>query len=612
VTRLTHGDVLFWHPPHRALATGMSLHRPTPKTSVDWRTGIDTKGVPREKTILYSLLRVPSLWFIVAFTVLLVAEIPVTSGSFLEKFGAANLAGWLGQFVFLSLLIDALRGALPRAVALIPLLFYSGYYFAYWRQGVEIARQSQELRKTNPKNIIDFDPRSYSLVMEKADLFAATHAIPVVYTHDASFVHDEYVAYRLFATDTIKQYLSRNDDDVQVLSVYWKDVFQSNVRELRFPERPKHPILSVAVNDDPGLGWSDFNVGFETTSVSLESRVIGTFRSAYVRRLPIFPLFTVGCKFSSEHSKRTCDAEFLAETYAIESRPDSVDRTQYDDPISIMLGIKALSRSEIANFRGFSRETSPRAAPAEDEAFEALRAVIDGRRPALSWATASLISNDSSRLAPLALGMAKRFLALTRTNDAVVPGLREQTALLATGIAALEPAEFAGVQGQLADLAQRPGLREEYPLLYLRLADAGPKSFAIYRDQFLAQTATQQEKLLAALAICRGGQADSELLSVLRSEWSGSEGNTGKDDNYKSALFVALAKLGPDSLLRTSGPVGSKTLQGFYDAILSGRGKTDVGPNNCMPMEWPRSNVYVPPVMAPRLQWTRQQWRAGD
>ena len=590
----------------------MSLHRSILNTSVDWRTDTDTKGVTGEKALLYSLLRVPSLWFIVAFTVLLVAEIPATSGRVLEKFGAANLAGWLGQFVFLSLFIDALRGALPRAAALIPLLFYSGYYFAYWRQGVEIARQSQELGKMNPKNIIDFDPHSYSLVMEKADLFAASHAIPVVYTHDASFVHDEYVAYRLFASDKIKQYLSRNDDDVQVLSVFWKDVFQSNVREIRFPERPKHRILSVAVNDDPGQGWRDFNVGVETTSVSLESRVIGTFRSAYVRRLPILPLFTVGCKFSTEYSKRTCDAEFLAETFAIESRPDSVDRTQYDDPVSIMLGIKALSRSEITHFRGFGGETSPRPSRAEDEAFGALRAVIDGRSPALSWATGSLISGDSQRLSHLAPSMVKRFLALTRMNDAEVPGLREQAALLAAGIAALEPGDFAGVQGQLADLAQRTGLRDEYPLLYLRLADAGPKSFAIYRDQFLTRTATPHEKLLAALAICRVGQADSELLSAIRSEWAGSEGDAAKDDNYKSSLFVALAKLGPDNLLRTSGALGSKTLQGFYDAILSGHGKTDVGPNNCMPMFWPRSNIYVPPVMAPRLQWTGQQWRAGD
>ena len=173
-----------------------------------------------------------------------------------------------------------------------------------------------------------------------------------------------------------------------------------------------------------------------------------------------------------------------------------------------------------------------------------------------------LISGDSSRLAPFAAGMAKRFLDLSRMDNADLPGHREQAALLATGIAALGPAEFASVQGQLADLAQKDGLRDDYPLLYLRLADAGPKLFAIYRDQFLAQSATQKEKLLAALAICRIGQADSELISAIKSEWSESDNDAAKADNYRAALFVALAKLGQEDLLRSSARIEVEGIAG--------------------------------------------------
>src|SRR5208282_618391 len=95
--------------------------------------------------------------------------------------------------------------------------------------------------------IVDFDPRSYSLVMDKADVFAASHSIPVVYAHDESFVRDEYVSYRLMARQKIKKYLSRNDSSAQIRAVYWNDVMQPNVRELEFPERPKHRILSATV-----------------------------------------------------------------------------------------------------------------------------------------------------------------------------------------------------------------------------------------------------------------------------------------------------------------------------------------------------------------------------
>ena len=569
------------------------------------------KFIAFSKLILRRLLRIPSLWLIAALMTLVVLEIPSASGRLLERLGAPNFAGWLGQLVFLSLFVDSLRGALPRPFALIPILFYSSYYFAYWEQGVQMTLKSKELTRTNPGKVIDFDPLSYSLVMKNADLFAASHSIPTVYAHHESLIRDEYVSYRLMARERIKKYLSRNDSSVQIFSIYWNDVMQPNVRELEFPERPKHRILSATVRDDPGEGWKDFNIGIESTLLSLDGRVAGAFKSAYVHRLPIIPIFRIGCMLTIGVQK-ACKADFITERIPIESRPGSVDRALYDDPVSVMLGIKGLSRIEITDFHGFNGDAAPRAAPGEDEAFEALRDVIGGQSPALSWATFNLISGDSSRLAPLAAGMAKRFVSLNRMDNADLPGLREQAALLATGIAALGPADFASVQGELADLVGRDGLRDEYPLLYLRLADAGLKLFAIYRDQFLAQSATQKEKLLAALAICRIGQADSELISAIKSEWSESDNDAAKADNYRAALFVALAKLGQETLLRSSARANSKVLQGWYDVVLAGHGKTEVGPNNCMPLEWPGVSIYVPAIMAPRLQWVQGQWRVVD
>ena len=71
--------------------------------------------------------------------------------------------------------------------------------------------------------------------MDKADAFAASYSIPVVYARDPSFVGDEFLSYRLVATDRIVRYLSRNRDGVQVFSVYWNDRIMPNVRELKYP-----------------------------------------------------------------------------------------------------------------------------------------------------------------------------------------------------------------------------------------------------------------------------------------------------------------------------------------------------------------------------------------
>ncbi len=165
-----------------------------------------------------------------------------------------------------------------------------------------------------------------------------------------------------------------------------------------------------------------------------------------------------------------------------------------------------------------------------------------------------LIASNPSQLAPFATAMTKRFLALIETGGVDVPGPLEQARLLAGGIVALGPAEFATVQDLLSDFAHRDNsIRDDYPLLYLRLADIGPRMYSIYRDQFLAQNATERKKFLAVAATCRIGQADSELISAINAEWAKFDSGELKDDNYQTALFVALLKLGQESTIRNSG-----------------------------------------------------------
>ena len=351
-------------------------------------------------------------------------ELPSAPGRILQKFGADFVAGWLCQLVFLSLFIDTLKGTLPRAAMLIPIIFYSSYYFEFWQQGVHVKLESDELRRTNPGMIVQFDSKLHSLVVDQADVFAATHSIPVVYQREPSYVRDGYLSYRLIARNEIEAYLRRNADDVQVFSVYLNDKIQSNAKELRIPEHPPHKIISVSGYDDPGEGWKDWNIGFQITAASFEGQVRGVFKSGYVGRLPIVPFFTIGCKFSSETSKRTCQAEFATERVPIESRPNSVDRTLYPDPVSIMLGINALSDNQIVHFRNsdVGDDHPMRAAPGEDAAFGALQDIVSGRSPAVSWATSFLVASNPSRLAPFASVMTKRFLDLSQTGAVVVPG----------------------------------------------------------------------------------------------------------------------------------------------------------------------------------------------
>ena len=101
------------------------------------------------------------------------------------------------------------------------------------------------------------------------------------------------------------------------------------------------------------------------------------------------------------------------------------------------------------------------------------------------------------------------------------------------------------------------------------------------------------------------------MISAIISEWAKLDSGELKDNNYQSALFVTLLKLGQESTVKSSGRPNSRTLQGWYEAVLAGRGKTDVGPNNCMPMEWPEA-ANVPASLAPSLKWVNERWVQGD
>jgi hypothetical protein len=570
--------------------------------------GYITKKIPKNP------LRAPSLWFAIALLILIALEFHSESGPILERYGADVGVGWLGQLVLLSLLVDALTGTLPRVTGVIPVVFYASYYLAFWTQGVHVKLESDRLRETNPKFVLEFNSKLHSLVVEQADVFAATHAIPVVYERDSTYVRDGYVSYGLIARDGIDEYLSRNADGVRVLSVDWGGRIQSNVRILAIPERPSGKVITASVYDYAGQGWNDWNIGFQTTSLSVDGHIIGIFKSGYVRRLPIVPIFTIGCKFSLDPPRRKCRAEFATEQAPIESRPVSVDRALYPDPVSIMLGIKALSQRDIANYRNsnFGSDPPVRAPPGEDAAFGALQDIVKGRSPPLFWRTSFLIASNRSRLAPFAAAMTKRFLDLSQAGASDVPGRLAQISVLAAGIEALGPVEFATVQDLLSDAARRDNtIRDGYPLLYLRLADIGPRMYSIYRDQFLAHDATEREKLLTVLAVCRIGQADSELISAINSEWAKLDLGELKDSIYQSALFVALLKLGQEGAVKNFNRPNSQISRGWYEAILAGRGKTDVGPNNCMPMEWPEA-TNIPAFLAPSLKWANERWVLGD
>jgi hypothetical protein len=127
----------------------------------------------------------------------------------------------------------------------------------------------------------------------------------------------------------------------------------------------------------------------------------------------------------------------------------------------------------------------------------------------------------------------------------------------------------------------------------------------------MAGKAPAHLRMLPVLAICRIGQADDETTAEMKRRLASSGNERQHDDNYKSALFVTLLKLGEEPFLRENGPELSARLLPWADAVLEGTGATETGPNNCMPMRW-GNTAHLGPMLEPGLRRVRGVWRPRE
>lgn len=562
-------------------------------------------------------MKLLSLWSFAALIALLALQAIPATGPRLHDLGTPVVAGCLVHVSLFCLLFESLTNRLPRIVVVLPIFAYTGYYAAFWQQAVHTEERSRELKASNPGRMLVFDSQTYSLVMDHAAEFVATHAIPVAYTLDLSYRPESYQSYRLTGVVQAAQAVRDAATEMQIFAVYQDEAKLQAVRELRIPERPPNRIVSVAARTEPGGGWQDWNIGEEITEISLEGKPLGSFKLGYVWRLPTLPFLAIGCRFP-EGAARKCYIELALERKPLDSMPDYVDQALFDDPVSVMLGVRTLDDREFRTGKTFalkigsSDASGSRPPKNEQAAFDALEAVLGGQPPDLPTPiiVQSLVG-DPDRLAPLAASMADRFVELNRSDRADIPGQPQQSKILASALAALPAAAIGQVSQPLQEVLRRADAWAQYPELYVRLADAGPGLYPFYRDRFLAPETTQTERLLAALAICRIGQVDSELASALKSQFSANDPKDSRGAEYESALFVALLKLGQDDFLRTAARSDASPLQSWYDALLAGKGKSAVGPNNCLSWEWPWPE-YLPPPLTPRLRWAKGSWEGDE
>jgi hypothetical protein len=271
-------------------------------------------------------------------------------GFYLFLFGASILSALLIHMFFLALFVESAFGRLPRVLAIVPVLAYGAYYWAYFEQSRVFAEEVAKLQSINVGKVFDFDSSRDSLVFTSASAphrdFAADHAVPVSYIGHLS-------ARLAPASKCAAMQSFDNGARARV------DKFGPNAPCLltRTETPPNRPVNVLQV-DHASRMQRLLGINEPSTDIVVDGKLVGSLRKIVVRQISPY-LWYVGCM---KFTELECDSSFYAQQRdVIERDPPSADKARFDSPASILLGIPRYTDAEIKNFAGY-----PANAPIEE------------------------------------------------------------------------------------------------------------------------------------------------------------------------------------------------------------------------------------------------------
>ena len=550
---------------------------------------------------------------LIVIAILLALQAFPVPGFFLMMLGGPIWTGFLVHVFLLALAIEGWVRRIPRAFVAIPLIAYGSYYALYIYQTIDMATVSAGLRKSNSGKVLDFNADTHSLVTPTAQWLVSSHAIVVAYEANTNFQPEQHRSFRLVRRDQCN--LARDSlHRIQTTGVFFGNKLLDQVCVLSVPESPPQKVISVVQIGDEEVWKRKRGISVQTHQLMLDGKIVGNYKTASVWRLPIFPGLVIGCGLISSEPAWKCAADFMRSHTVLDTVPNGIDRERFDGPESVMLGLPKYTATDIANFRGY-----PQNEPAltwlagepqrvEDRMFALLQELAGGGDPKVPMGIKFSVVQNPTRLAPLAEAMANRFIELSniRPTDGDAQEYHYRYEGLAAALTALPDEAFAKVAAPLNAYFVEGMASNQFPELYARIQRvSGRQTLDFYEADFM--TAQGYRQLFPLLAICRIGRASPAIVAEMKARMLREIDDPSFDDDQKTALIVALLKLGEDVFVRDNksrlAANARADFGSWLDAVLSGKGATKVGPNNCMTKDWNGRRATKP-----SLYWTNGVW----
>ena len=492
------------------------------------------------------------LFFVATGVVLLLQMIPVV-GIFLMFMLAMFWSVLLVNAGMVGIAIEALIGRVSRGWAIIPIIFYAGYWMLAVSEHKKLEELSAFYVATNNQVAIPFSPNQQSLAFSNSGngaWFTQNYSLPVAYSTNSNFP-EGYLSNRMMDHSVCQEVRKRpalRAAFVHAFGFHDGDAIGDRKMEKRFcamsmPERPELPIVQIA-KQEKKIFEGSLPVTRITTTVTTPDGQRFQLLGGFAAPLSWLPMPVMGCGLNSGAPSWDCGAQFWRKGFT----PIVSGNTKYSRDSVVLanaLGLKNVSKTDrIGGDPNFVRAKmeAVESSTLERQLFNMDAMIEDPFAKVNDWQVGVVASRPevlSSKAEDIMTGI-ERAVKTTKKNRYRA---RESGRILARLIAKLPKDQFVQFGPRLLAIYAKADDEHwlwESETLLRRLGDLGIEALPYLVNPRASRSSVNGAGIEG---LCRVGSAGRTVAEpALLGLWKKSR--DGFDRDARFAMFVAMRRIG--------------------------------------------------------------------
>ncbi|MCP4072709.1 MAG: hypothetical protein GY742_13390 [Hyphomicrobiales bacterium] len=299
------------------------------------------------------LFMYPLSLFLIA---VILTVIPLVGFIFLP-IGYFNVTGFLLLIAIIAFIADCIIGNVPRLLILLPVAFFGWYYSLVYEENQKIANLERDLKRSNPHDVVQFDPDNHDIISDSAEGLITKYRIPTTYKRlNFTSFEDKFWSFRMTHDRPCKRvsnYLQRGIHN-KTVRLPDKDGVKRRIKNLcvfKYPQTPDRTVLEFSRQQDK----KENGISITSLHLSIGGDVRHTYKTAFTKRYRPYPLFRLVCFINAGAQKWECERGFARDGYKLDTNPVSLLSDEVENPIAILLSLHRYARDELENFNGFEQ-----------------------------------------------------------------------------------------------------------------------------------------------------------------------------------------------------------------------------------------------------------------